>query len=149
MFAKVSSIGLFGMNSYIVEVEADVSKGLPAFDVVGLPDVAVKEARDRVRSAIKNCGFKFPSGHITVNLAPADLKKGGSHYDLPITIALLIASGQIKLDVENKVFLGELSLDGKIRGVNGALPMTITANEEGIGEIYLPLDNSIEASVVD
>lgn len=149
MFAKVCSIGLFGMNSYMVEVEADVSKGLPAFDVVGLPDAAVKEARDRVRSAIKNCGFKFPSGHITVNLAPADLKKGGSHYDLPITIALLIASGQIKLDVENKVFLGELSLDGKIRGVNGALPMTITAKEEGIEEIYLPIDNSIEASVVD
>ena len=90
MFAKVCSIGLFGMNSYMVEVEADVSKGLPAFDVVGLPDAAVKEARDRVRSAIKNCGFKFPSGRITVNLAPADLKKGGSHYDLPITIALLI-----------------------------------------------------------
>lgn len=149
MFAKVSSIGLFGMNSYIVDVEADVSKGLPCFDIVGLPDVAVKEARDRVRSAIKNCGFKFPGGHITVNLAPADLKKGGSHYDLPITIAVLLASGQIKVDTANKAFLGELSLDGRLRPVNGTLGMTITACEEGISEIYLPDENSKEAAIVD
>ncbi len=149
MFAKVSSVGLFGMNTYIVDVEADVSRGLPAFDVVGLPDVAVKEARDRVRSAIKNCGFKFPNAHITVNLAPADLKKGGSHYDLPITIAILIASGQISVDVEGKNFIGELSLDGHIRPVNGALAMAITAHDENFGDMFLPFQNSLEASVVD
>ena len=148
MFSKVSSVGLFGMNSYIVEVEADVSKGLPSFDIVGLPDNSVKEARDRVRSAIKNCGFNFPNGRITVNLAPADLKKGGSHYDLPITIALLLATNQIKVDVENKIFIGELSLDGRMRMVNGTLAMTITAHDENFGEIFLPQNNSKEASVV-
>ncbi len=149
MFAKVSSVGLFGMNSYIVDVEADVSRGLPCFDIVGLPDAAVKEARDRVRSAIKNCGFKFPNGHITVNLAPADLKKGGSHYDLPITIALLLASGQIDVITENKTFIGELSLDGKLRAVNGALAMAITAHDEKYCDIFLPDVNSKEAGVVD
>ncbi|MBE6729407.1 MAG: ATP-binding protein [Ruminococcaceae bacterium] len=149
MFSKVSSVGLFGMNSYIVEVEADVSKGLPSFDIVGLPDASVKEARDRVRSAIKNCGFNFPNGRITINLAPADLKKGGSHYDLPITIALLLSTGQIKVKIENKVFLGELSLDGRIRRVDGTLAMAITAHDEGFEDIFLPLDNSKEASVVD
>lgn len=149
MFAKVSSVGLFGMNSYIVEVEADVSRGLPCFDIVGLPDAAVKEARDRVRSAIKNCGFKFPNGHITVNLAPADLKKGGSHYDLPITIALLLASNQIDVVTENKAFIGELSLDGKLRSVNGALAMAITAHDEKYSDVFLPQENSKEASVID
>lgn len=149
MFAKVSSVGLFGMNSYIVQVEADVSRGLPAFDIVGLPDNAVKEARDRVRSAIKNCGFKFPNGHITVNLAPADLKKGGSHYDLPITIAILLASGQIEVNVEGKAFIGELSLDGHIRSVNGALAMAITAHDEKFADIFLPQENCVEASYVD
>lgn len=149
MYARVKSIGLFGMNSYVVDVEADVSKGLPSFDVVGLPDASVKEARDRVRSAIKNCGFKFPTGRITVNLAPADLKKGGSHYDLPITIALLIASGQLRVETTGKTFIGELSLDGKIRPVNGALAMAITAGNEGFKEIFLPIENSGEASVVD
>ncbi len=149
MFAKVSSVGLFGMNSYIVEVEADVSRGLPCFDIVGLPDAAVKEARDRVRSAIKNCGFKFPNGHITVNLAPADLKKGGSHYDLPITIALLLASNQIDVATQNKVFIGELSLDGKLRSVNGALAMAITAHDEKYSDVFLPQENSKEASVID
>ena len=149
MFAKVYSVGLFGMNSYVVEVEADVSRGLPAFDSVGLPDVAVKEARDRVRSAIKNCGFKFPTGHITVNLAPADLKKGGSHYDLPITLAILLASDQIRVNVDGKAFIGELSLDGHIRPVNGALAMAITAHDENLKSLFLPTDNSAEASVVD
>lgn len=148
MFSKVSSVGLFGMNSYIVEVEADVSKGLPSFDIVGLPDNAVKEARDRVRSAIKNCGFNFPNGRITVNLAPADLKKGGSHYDLPITIALLLATNQIKVDTKNKIFIGELSLDGRLRGVNGTLAMTITAHDENYSDIFLPYNNAKEASVV-
>lgn len=149
MFAKVSSIGLFGLNSYAVDVEADVSRGLPAFDVVGLPDASVKEARDRVRSAIKNCGFKFPNAHITINLAPADLKKGGSHYDLPITLAILIASGQIKLNLDGKIFIGELSLDARVRPVTGALVMAITANDEGYNEIFLPKENSTEASVVE
>lgn len=149
MFAKVNSVGLFGMNSYIVEVEADVSRGLPAFDIVGLPDVAVKEARDRVRSAIKNCGFKFPNAHITVNLAPADLKKGGSHYDLPITLAILMASEQVKFKLDGKTFIGELSLDGHIRPVNGALAMAITAHDEHFADIFLPTQNAAEASVVE
>lgn len=149
MFAKVSSIGLFGLNSYLVDVEADVSRGLPAFDVVGLPDASVKEARERVRSAIKNCGFKFPNAHITINLAPADLKKAGSHYDLPITLAILIASGQLRLNLDGKIFIGELSLDGRIRPVDGALVMAITANDEGFDEMFLPSENATEVSVID
>ncbi len=148
MFAKVNSLGLFGMNSYTVEVEADVARGLPSFDIVGLPDTSVKEARDRVRSAIKNCGFKFPTGRITVNLAPADMKKGGSLYDLPITLAILSASGQIKVNTDNQTFIGELSLDGRVRPVNGALAMAITAHDANFSSIFLPIDNSLEASVV-
>lgn len=149
MFATVKSIGLFGMDSYMIEVEADVSRGLPGFDIVGLPDVAVKEARDRVRSAIKNSGFQFPNSKITVNLAPADLKKVGSAYDLPIALALLIASGQIKADVTESVFIGELSLDGRIRAVNGILAMALTALKQGFQNFFLPSENASEAAVVD
>ena len=149
MFATVKSIGLFGMESYMIEVEADVSRGLPGFDIVGLPDVAVKEARDRVRSAIKNSGFQFPNSKITVNLAPADLKKIGSAYDLPIALALLIASAQIKVNVNDSIFIGELSLDGRIRDVNGILAMALTAKEKGYNNFFLPGGNAGEAAVVD
>ena len=149
MFAKTKSIGIFGLDTYMIETEADVSGGLPCFDIVGLPDTAVKESRDRVRSAIKNCGYKFPTGRITINLAPADKKKEGAIYDLPILLAILLASGQIKADITDSAFLGEVSLDGKIRPVNGVLAMTITARQNGIKNIYVPSENSVEGCAVE
>lgn len=148
MFSRLKSVGLFGIESYMIEIEADVSTGLPCFDIVGLPDTAVKESRDRVRSAIKNCGFKFPIGRITVNLAPADLKKEGAVYDLPILLAILKASGQIKNDFSDSVFIGEVALDGRIRPINGALAITITARQNGISNIFVPEDNAREAAVI-
>ncbi len=148
MFSRLKSVGLFGIESYMIEIEADVSTGLPCFDIVGLPDTAVKESRDRVRSAIKNCGFKFPMGRITVNLAPADLKKEGAVYDLPILLAILKASGQIKNDFSDSVFIGEVALDGRISPINGALDITITARQNGISNIFVPEDNAREAAVI-
>ena len=115
MFAKVKSQGLYGLNSFDVIVEADISSGLPRFDVVGLPDAAIKESRERVRASIKNCGLTFPISRITVNIAPADVKKEGAIYDLPILISILKASGQIKGNIDNYSFIGELSLNGEIR----------------------------------
>ena len=106
MFSMVKSVGIFGIDSYMLGIEADVSGGLPCFDVVGLPDAAVKESRDRVRAAIKNCGYKFPTGRITVNLAPADKKKEGAVYDLPILLSILSASEQLKLDTSDSIFIG-------------------------------------------
>ena len=120
------------MESFLVTIEADISQGFPAFEMVGLPDTAVKESRDRVRSAIHNCGFVFPDQRITVNLAPADIKKEGPLYDLPIMIALLLVTRQINADIKSSAFIGELSLSGNIRRVNGVLPMAIKAKEEGI-----------------
>lgn len=149
MFAKIKSLGLFGMDAYVVDVEADISSGLPSFDIVGLPDAAVKESRDRVRAAIKNCGYKFPIGRITINLAPADVKKEGSVYDLPIMIAILSASEQLSADVDDSVFIGEVSLDGNIRKVNGIIAMAIKARGEGIKNFFLPADNANEGSYVD
>ncbi len=149
MFSRVGGIGIFGINSYMIEIEADVSGGLPAFDIVGLPDTAVKESRDRIRAAIKNCGFKFPVGRITVNLAPADRKKEGSLYDVPVLLAILKASGQLKCDIENSIVIGEVALDGMIREVNGVLAIAITAKENGVENIFVPFDNAAEASVVD
>ncbi len=149
MFSKVKSVGLFGLNSYMIEIEADVCGGLPCFDVVGLPDTAVKESRDRVRSAIKNCGFNFPTGRITVNLAPADKKKEGAVYDLPILLSILQASNQLERNVDDSIFLGEVSLDGHLRGVNGVLAMVITARQNGIKNVYVPFDNAAEAAVVE
>ncbi len=149
MFSRIKSIGIFGMDTYMIEIEADVSTGLPAFDIVGLPDTAVKESRDRVRSAIKNCGFKFPLGRITVNLAPADRKKEGSIYDLPVLLAILKAYGQLKEDFPHSVVLGEVSLDGRIRPVNGVLAMAITAKENGMENIFVPFENAKEAAVVE
>lgn len=149
MVASVKSIGLFGMDAYLIDVEADISRGLPSFDIVGLPDAAVKEARDRVRSAIKNCGIQFPNGKITVNLAPADLKKVGSLYDLPISLAILMAAGHITTSLSSTILIGELSLDGHIRAVNGALAMALTAVENGYQNFYLPKANAAEAAVVD
>jgi len=149
LFSKLESIGLFGIDSYMIEIEADVSGGLPAFDIVGLPDAAVKESRDRVRAAIKNCGFKFPTGRITINLAPADKKKEGSVYDLPILIAILKASGQINADTSDSVFIGEVSLDGRVRSVGGVLAMAITALQNGIKRLFVPIENAAEGAVID
>ena len=149
MFSRIRSIGIFGMDTYMIEVEADVSTGLPSFDIVGLPDAAVKESRDRVRSAIKNCGFKFPLGRITVNLAPANRKKEGSVYDLPVLLAILKAYGQLKAEFNDSVVIGEVALDGKIRSANGVLAITITAKENGIKNIFVPKDNAEEAAVID
>jgi len=126
------------MESYMVEAEADLSQGLPRFDVVGLPDTSVSEAADRVRSAVKNGGFTYPVSRITINLAPADKRKEGPIYDLPIFIALLTASRQLHCDLEEAAFIGELSLNGEIRHVNGALPMVIKAQECGIKSVYIP-----------
>lgn len=127
MFAKIISVGLFGMEAYMTGVEADISGGMPRFDVVGLPDTAVSESRERVRSAIKNNGFDFPPSRITINLAPADIKKEGPIYDLPILIAILKSTGQLSCDTDSSAFLGELSLNGEVRRINGVLPMVIKA----------------------
>ena len=149
MISRVNGIGLFGIDSYMLEIEADVSGGLPAFDIVGLPDTTVKESRDRVRSAIKSCGYKFPVGRITVNLAPADRKKEGSVYDLPVLLAILKASGQLKADMDNIITIGEVALDGRVRAVNGVLAMTITAKQNGVTDIFVPKANANEAAVIE
>ncbi len=149
MVVKCNSVGLFGLDGFIVEVEADVSGGIAAFDVVGLPDTAVKESRDRVRTAMHNCGYGFPVSRITVNLAPADIKKAGPLYDLPILVAIMRATAQISCDVSECAFIGELSLSGEVRPVNGILPMTIKAKEVGIKKIFVPADNSAQGAVVE
>ena len=149
MFAGLKSMGLRGIDGFMVEVEADISQGLPGFDVVGLPDTAVRESRDRVRSAMKNAGFTYPVSRITVNLAPADVKKEGSVYDLPLLLALLCASGQLRANMKHRAFVGELSLQGGVRPVRGVLPMTIAARDAGIDEVYVPAENGPEAAVVE
>ncbi len=149
MFAKVNSMGIFGMEVFPVSVEADISGGLPRFDVVGLPDSAVSESRDRVRSAMKNSGFDFPVSRITVNLAPADRRKEGPLYDLAIFVALLEASEQLRANTGEYIFLGELSLDGKVRRVNGVLPMVIGACQSGMKKVFVPSENANEAAVVE
>lgn len=149
MYAKVKSLGVFGLDCFGVTVECDISQGLPRFDLVGLPDAVVKESRERVRASIKNCHLDFPVSRITVNIAPADIKKEGSLYDLPVFIAILKASKQLNGDVDNFAFIGELSLDGEIRRVNGVLPMLIKAKEEGIPAVFIPYDNMLEGSVLD
>ncbi len=149
MVSRLFSMGLYGMDAFVVEVEADISVGLPGFDVVGLPDAAVKEARDRVRSAMKNCGFEFPVHKITVNLAPADKRKEGPIYDLPLLVTLVKASGQLSAELDDCVFIGELSLSGEVRPVKGILPMVIKAKEEGFRRIFIPEANSAEGAVVE
>ena len=149
MFARVNSLGFLGMEAYTVTAEADISGGLPSFDIVGLPDAAVKESKDRVRSSIKNCGYAYPISKVTINLAPADVKKAGPLYDLPILMCVMIASEQFRFDVSDSAFIGELSLTGDVRAVNGALSMVITAKEAGFKKVYLPYDNAAEAGVVE
>lgn len=148
MVSRLFSMGLYGMDAFVVEVEADISIGLPGFDVVGLPDAAVKESRDRVRSAMKNCGFDFPVHKITVNLAPADKRKEGPIYDLPLLITLMKASGQLDAELDDSVFIGELSLTGEARPIKGMLPMVMKAKEQGFTKFYVPEANSAEGAVV-
>lgn len=148
MFSRVLSVGLFGMESYKVNVEANLASGLPRFDVVGLPDAAVSESRERVRSAISNNGLDFPLSRITVNLAPADIRKEGPVYDLPILVSILRATGQLRTDTDDSAFVGELALNGEVRKINGVLPMVIRAQKEGIKKIYIPFDNRHEGAVV-
>lgn len=149
MVVRIKSMGLFGMDAFGVDVETDISGGMMAFDIVGLPDTSVKESRDRVRSAIRNCSFEFPMKRIVVNLAPADIKKAGAIYDLPILVSLLLATGAINNDLTHSAFIGELSLGGEIRPVNGVLPMAIQAKEESCKQFFVPADNAIEGAVVD
>lgn len=149
MLATVKSYGLSGLEGYPVAVEVDSSPGLPRWEVVGLPDAAVKESKERVRAALKNSGFEYPQGRIIVNLAPADLKKEGPIYDLAIAIGTLAASGQLKLgEFSDAAFMGELSLDGKIRSVSGILPMAIDARQRGIQKMVVPRANAREAAYV-
>lgn len=149
MTTRVKSIGLTGMTAYPIEVESDIARGLARFDVVGLPDAAVKESRDRVCAAIKNCGYEFPVAKITVNLAPADTRKSGPSYDLAIMLSILLETGQLAEIPEGLAFLGELSLGGAVRRIDGALPMTIEARAQGFEAIFVPLENAAEASVVE
>ena len=147
MLCEVRSLGLTGISGYEVRAECDLSGGLPAFDIVGLPDAAVKEARDRVRAAIKNCGFSFPVSRITVNLAPADRRKEGTVYDLPILVGILAAGGQLRLPDAPCAFVGELSLSGKLRPIPGMLPMALAARRAGIKELYVPASAAAEATL--
>jgi magnesium chelatase family protein len=146
MLARVFSLGLRGVDGYPVLVELDLANGLPSFTTVGLPDSAVREARERVASAVRNCGFKFPSRRITVNLAPAQSRKQGTQFDLPIALAVLSASGQLPAPQPKHCFLGELSLDGALRPVAGALAMAIRAKQEGYEAIVVPEENGAEVA---
>ena len=149
MLAKALTCAMVGLEGYVVEAEVDISPGLPAFNIVGLPDAAVQEARERVRAAIRNSGYEFPMRRITVNLAPADLKKEGPSYDLPIAVGILSSSGQVSADISHAVFLGELSLDGNLRHTNGILPMVGLAKREGISQVFVPAVNAKEAALLD
>jgi magnesium chelatase family protein len=150
MLSKVLSSATYGINAYLVEVETHVERQIPGFTIVGLPDSAVKESRERVTAAIKNSGIEFPIKKITVNLAPADIKKEGSAFDLPIAIGLLSAIEKIdENELSETVLLGELSLDGKLRPVKGALPIAVEARNKGIKRIMLPTESSMEASIVE
>lgn len=149
MIARVLSSAVIGINAYIVEVEVDISRGLPAFSTVGLPEGAVRESKERVKTSIKNSGYQFPSDRITVNLAPADIKKEGSAFDLPMAIGILTATGVLPVISDNKyLIMGELSLDGLIRPVKGVLPVALEAKKLGINGIFLPSENATEAAVV-
>ncbi|MCI6973714.1 MAG: YifB family Mg chelatase-like AAA ATPase [Clostridiales bacterium] len=149
MLARIRSFGVKGIGGYEVTVECYVTNGLPSFDIVGLPDAAVKEARERVRAAAKSNGFRLPASRITVNLAPADTKKAGTVYDLPIFLGLLAAQGSISQPGPDKAFFGELSLGGELRPVSGALPMALEAVRCGVKELFVPADNADEAAYAD
>ena len=147
MICSVYTAGLSGIHGSVVTVECYISNGLPNFDIVGLPDAAVKEARERVRAAAKNSGLRFPTGRITVNLAPANQKKTGTHYDLPILLGIMSACGAVRRPRSTSAFLGELSLDGQIRPISGVLPMAMAAKKAGIETLFVPAENAAEATL--
>jgi len=150
VLSVIKSMGLQGLDGYLINVEVDVANGMPNWEIVGLPDVSLRESKERVRTAIRNIGYDFPSRRIVVNLAPANTKKEGSLFDLPIAIGILIDNGYIKQqNLEKTVFIGELSLDGKLNKVKGVLPITIEAKKMGIERIILPKENVKEASVIE
>ena len=148
--SHIYSCGLSGIDGFSVCVETDISNGLPAFDIVGLPDAAVKEAKERIRSAIKNTGFRFPAKHIVINLAPASKRKEGSGYDLPMALSIICATEQIYApDLSKCAFFGELSLDGTVQPINGILPMVISAYKSGFTDMFVPTENADEAAVIE
>lgn len=149
MICSIRTLGIHGIRGNVVTAECYISNGLPGFDVVGLPDAAVKEARERVRAAAKSSGLAFPVSRITVNLAPASLKKAGSHYDLPVLLSILCASGSVRRPRSDTAFLGELGLDGQLRAVSGVLPMAIAAKNAGIRALFVPYENAAEATLAD
>lgn len=149
MLAHVTSSAVLGIDAYTVTVEVDISTTVPMWNLVGLPDAAVQESRERVRSAIRNSGFEFPQKRITINLAPADTKKEGPSFDLPIAVGILVASGQLSGDTLGETLMvGELSLDGSVRGVAGVLPIALHARDAGIGRMLVPVANTREAAIV-
>ena len=147
MICSIQTLGVTGIQGNSIVAECYISNGLPGFDIVGLPDAAVKEARERVRAAAKSCGQRFPTGRITVNLAPAGEKKTGTHYDLPILLGVLIACGAVRKPHSKYAFLGELSLDGQVRSVKGVLPMVIAAKNAGFDKVFVPAENAAEATL--
>ncbi len=149
MFAKVNSLGLFGLNAFKVEAETEVSRGTPCFDIVGLADTAVKESRERIRAAFRSAGLTFPLSRVIVNLAPADTRKTGSVHDLAIFAALLKITGHIDESIDNAAFIGEVSLNGDVRPINGVLPMVLLAQKEGFDCVFVPAENAYEASVAE
>ena len=150
MLSHIYSCGLSGIDGFSVCVETDISNGLPAFDIVGFPDAAVKEAKERIRSAIKNTGFRFPAKHIVINLAPASKRKEGSGYDLPMALSIICATEQIYApDLSKCTFFGELSLDGTVQPINGILPMVISAYKSGFTDMFVPTENADEAAVIE
>ena len=149
MISSIKTISLNGLEGNLVEVQTDISTGLPNFEIVGLPDISVRESKERIKVAIKNSGYEFPSRKIIVNLAPANTRKEGTSYDLPIAIGILYSLGKIsEKNLENTMFIGELSLDGKIDRINGVLPMCIEAQNLGIKRVILPKTNEREAAVL-
>ena len=147
MICSVKTLGINGIKGSLIVAECFISNGLPGFDIVGLPDAAVKEARDRVRAAAKSSGLVFPVSRITVNLAPASLKKAGTHYDLPILLSILAASGSVRRPKSTSAFLGEVGLDGSIRSISGVLPMALEAKRSGIQALFVPAENAAEATL--
>lgn len=150
MLAKINSLGLNGLEGYLVDVEVDIGKGIPSFEIVGLADTAIKESKNRVETAIRNSGYFFPYTKLTINLAPAGKRKEGAYYDLPIAIGIITANGDIPCDaIKDYVFIGELSLNGAIRGVKGVLPLIISGRKLGFTKFIVPRENAVEASYIE
>ena len=149
MVANISSLGLFGLNAFPVDVEVDISRGAPQFDIVGLPDAVVRESRERIKAALRSSNVSFPIASVMVNLAPANTKKSGSVHDIAIFMAVMKAMQLLNVSTEDSAFIGELSLNGNVRAINGVLPMVMLAREKGIKSVFVPYDNASEASVID